>query len=272
MLGARIVPVPVDDHGVDVEAGLRRSESAKLAYVTLAHQFPLGVTTTVDRGLALLGWSQRTGCLIFEDDYGSGYRYTARPIPALQSLDRDGSVILAGSFSKVLLPGLRLGYVVARADLAEKLAAARFFVDRHSSVIDQATMCDFITEGHFGRHVRRMRELYATRLGILREAAGRRLRGLLELQDVEAGLHTIGWLRPGLEAEAVARAAVQEGVDVVPLSRLVLKKPRREALLLGFAAFDDQALRQGVDRLAVALERSIAPWGPRGHRAQRSET
>src|SRR5262249_12428923 len=192
--------------------------------------------------------------LIFEDDYDSEYRYSARPIPALKSLDGAGSVILAGSFSKILLPSLRLGYVVTRADLAEKFAAARFFVNRHSSVIDQAVMCDFITEGHFGRHLRRMRELYATRLGVLREAVDRRLRGLLELHSTEAGLNVLGSLVEGLGAEIAAKAAAEVGVEVVPLSRFVLKKPRPEALLLGFAAFDDEALRQAVERLPAALE------------------
>src|SRR5262249_58992229 len=115
-------------------------------------------------------------------------------------------------------------------------------------------MGDFTTEGHLGRHGRRMRELYAARLGVLQEAAERRLRGLLELQDTEAGLNAVGWLAPGLDAEVAAGAAAEHGLEVVPLSRFVLEEPRREALLLGFAAFDDRALRQGVDRLAVALE------------------
>jgi GntR family transcriptional regulator/MocR family aminotransferase len=258
LLGSRVVPVPVDANGLDVEKGLQSRSRARLAYVTPAHQFPLGVAMTADRRLALLDWSRRTGALIFEDDYDSEYRYTARPIPALRSLDSGGSVILAGSFSKILLPSLRLGYVVARSELAEKFAAARFFVNRHSSVINQAVMCDFITEGHFGRHLRRMRELYATRLAVLREAVDRRLRGLLELHSTEAGLNVLGSLRHGLDAEVAAGAAAEAGLEVVPLSRFVLKKPRPEALLLGFAAFDSETLRQAVDRLAAALERSAS--------------
>src|SRR5262249_5402008 len=237
LLGSRVGPVSVDANRLEGNPGLQSRHRAKLAYVTPAHQFPLGVTMTADRRLALLDWSRRAAALIFEDDYDSEYRYSARPIPALKSLDGGGSVILAGSFSKILLPSLRLGYVVTRAELAEKFAAARFFVNRHSSVIDQAVMCDFITEGHFGRHLRRMRELYATRLGVLREAVDRRLRGLLELHSTEAGLNVLGSLVEGLGAEIAAKAAAEVGVEVVPLSRFVLKKPRPEALLLGFAAF-----------------------------------
>src|SRR5262249_50218695 len=175
--GAQIIPAEVDVHGVDVgrlnlqsdqrlnlQSGHRLNRLPKLIYTTPSHQFPLGVTMSIDRRLDLLGVAGRIGALIFEDDYDSEYRYAGRPIPALQGLDAAGSsVVFAGSFSKVLLPSLRLGYLVVPPELVDKFAAARFISDRHSSIIDQAAMCDFIGEGHFGRHIRHMRELYSSR-------------------------------------------------------------------------------------------------------------
>src|SRR5262249_6885115 len=178
-LSARIVPVPVDRSGLDVREGERRCDRARLAYVTPAHQFPLGATMTVDRRLALLRWARRTGGLIFEDDYDSEYRFSGRPIPALQGLDGRDSVIFAGSFSKVLFPGLRLGYLVVPPALVDSFAAARYMADHHSTVIEQAILCDFIADGHFARHLRRMRELYASRLAVLRASVERKLGDLL---------------------------------------------------------------------------------------------
>jgi len=252
-LAAKVVPVPVDRWGLDVREGERRSPRAKLAYVTPAHQFPLGPTMAVDRRLALLQWARRSGGLIFEDDYDSEYRYSGRPIPALQGLDRHGSVIFAGSFSKVLFPGLRLGYLVVPPALADPFAAARFITDHHSTVIDQAILCDFIVEGHFGRHLRRMRELYASRLAVLRESVERELAGLLDIPEIEAGVQTVAWLGEGLRAETVAKAAAELGVEVVPLGRFVLEASRPEGLLLGFGAVDAPEIRRGVHALARAL-------------------
>lgn len=254
-LGAKIVPVPVGASGLDVGEGRRRCDRAKLAYVTPAHQFPLGVTMSADQRLALLDWARRTGGLIFEDDYDSEYRYSGRPIPALQGIDRSDSVLFAGSFSKVLFPSLRLGYLVVPDSLVDRFSAARFAMDRHSSVIDQAVLCDFITEGHFARHIRRMRELYARRLAVLRESVQHRLAGLLGIPEIEAGVHTVGWLREGISAEAVASAAADQKVEAVPVSRFALKARMPEGLFLGFGAVDDREILRGVDCLASVLER-----------------
>src|SRR5262249_6015994 len=154
---------------------------------------------------------------VFEDDYDSEYRYAGRPVPALRGFDRRGVVIYSGSFSKVLLPSLRLGYLVVPSALVDKFAAARFLTDRHASVLDQAAMCEFITAGHFGRHIRRTRELYRSRLSILRDAVQSRLAGVIDLPESDAGTHIAAWLRPGLQADAIATAAAAKNIEATPI-------------------------------------------------------
>ena len=177
--GAKISAVRLDDEGMKVRGESLRG--SRLIYVTPGHQFPLGITMSLARRLELLEWARKSGAMIFEDDYDSEYRYSGPPIPALQGFDRNGLVIFAGSFSKVLFPSLRLGYLVIPPDLIARFAAAISLTTRHAPVLEQAVLCDFITEGHFGRHLRRMREVYAERLSVLLEAAREKLAGLLEI-------------------------------------------------------------------------------------------
>ena len=250
--GARVVPVPVDDEGMKVPGPSARG--VRLAYVTPAHQFPIGVGMSLARRLALLGWARASEAVLFEDDYDSEYRYAGRPLPALQSLDRHGVVLFAGSFSKVLFPSLRLGYLVVPLDLTERVSAVRSIVSRHAPLLDQAVLCDFIAAGHFARHLRRMREVYAERLSVLMEAARELLAGLLDITGVEAGLQTAGWLHAGIDARAACAAAAARQVDVIPLSAYSRGRVAREGLLLGVAAVDAQEIRRGVRELASALE------------------
>lgn len=253
-VGAKICPVPVDDEGLDMDRGIRRWRRARLVYVTPAHQFPLGVTMSLRRRLALLEWARQSGTLIFEDDYDSEYRYSGRPIPALQGLDRSGVVIFAGSFSAVLFPALRLGYLVVPAEMVDVFAAAESVSTHHPPLLEQAVLCDFITEGHFARHIRRMREAYAERLSVLLEGTREKLAGLLEISKVEAGLQTVGWLKGGIVGERTAKAAAQKNVEVVPLSRYASGRARKNGLILGFAAVDPTEIRRGVTELAATLD------------------
>jgi len=251
-VGARVSPIPVDDEGMQVQDAT--IQGSRLVYVTPSHQFPLGVTMSLERRLHLLEWAKKSGALIIEDDYDSEYRYAGRPVPALQGLDRRGAVLFTGSFSKVLFPSFRLGYLVVPSDLVDYVAATLSITRRHAPLLEQAVLCDFITEGHFGRHLRRMRQVYAERLSVLLESARRSLAGLSTISDVEAGLHTVGWLCGGLEEEAAAAAASRRDVEVTPLSRYSDGRAARQGLQLGFAAVDSKEIRRGVRDLAKALE------------------
>lgn len=251
-VGAKVSAVSVDDEGMELPgAGLRAS---RLVYITPGHQFPLGITMSLTRRLELLKWARNSGALIFEDDYDSEFRYSGRPVPALQGLDRNGLVLFAGSFSKVLFPSLRLGYLVIPADLVNIFSAMISLTTRHAALPEQAVLCDFIAEGHFGRHLRRMREVYAERLSALLEGAREKLGGLLEISEIEAGLQTVGWLRKGIDGETATRAAAVRDVEVFPLSRYCRGRIAREGVQLGFAAVDEREIRRGVQELAIALE------------------
>jgi GntR family transcriptional regulator / MocR family aminotransferase len=262
-VGAKVCGVPLDGQGMELPAAILRG--ARLVYVTPGHQFPLGITMSLPRRLQLLEWSRKSGALILEDDYDSEYRYSGRPVPALQGLDRHGLVLFTGSFSKVLFPSLRLGYLVIPTDLVDLFSAAISVTRRHAPLFDQAVLCDFIAEGHFGRHLRRMRQVYAERLSVLLESARQNLAGLLEISGIEAGLQTAAWLCAGLEAEPAAAAAARRKVDVTPLGRYRRGAPVPEGLQLGFAAVEVDEIRRGVRELAIALEGELNHSGREGN-------
>ncbi|HLX09654.1 MAG TPA: PLP-dependent aminotransferase family protein [Thermoanaerobaculia bacterium] len=251
--GARLALARVDDEGMVPPS--RHWQGVRLAYVTPAHQFPLGTSMSLPRRLQLLEWARRSGALIFEDDYDSEFRFSGRPLPALQGLDRHGLVLFAGTFSKVLFPSLRLGYLVIPPDLVDTFAATKSITSRHAPLLDQAVLREFIVEGHFARHVRRMREVYAERLSALLECARQRLTGLLEISGVAAGLQATGWLGAGIDGQSAAAAAAARNVEVTPLRPYYRGRSAREGLQLGFAAVDVQEIRRGALELAIALER-----------------
>jgi len=250
---ARIIAVPVNDEGLSVSAGIKLCPDAKGAYVTPAHQFPLGATMSLERRMALLSWAAGAGAFVIEDDYDSEYRFEGPPVPALQSLDHHASVIFIGSFSKTLFPALRVGYVVLPAPLVDPFLGFRYRTDFRNSSFDQAVLCDFIVDGHMARHLRRMRNLYAERLTILMDGARQHLGGLLEISNVRAGLYTIGYLKNGMSSRRAEELAAAKGVEVLAVDRCTLRGPDPKALLLGFGGFDESAIRQGLIRLARAL-------------------
>jgi GntR family transcriptional regulator / MocR family aminotransferase len=253
MAGAKLVPVPVDHEGLDVAEGIRRARRARAVYITPSHQYPMGVTMTATRRMLLLHWAMRTGAWIIEDDYDSEYRLGGRPIASLQGLDTDARVIYIGTFSKVMFPALRLGYVVVPKDLTEAFSSARDATDQFSSTLYQAAMTDFIREGHFARHIRRMRMLYLQRRTALVEAIQKRMGDYLEIIGTEAGMHLVTLLPPGISDVAISRRATEMGISAMPLSSCYREPPVRGGLILGYGGTDASQIHEGMRKLAMCM-------------------
>ena len=253
--GAEVVGIPVDEAGIDCESGRRRARMAKLACVTPGCHFPLGMTLSLPRRLALLEWAREAGAWIFEDDYDSQLGFTGRPLAALQSLDRAGSVIYSNSFSKMLFPSLRLGFLVVPPTLLGAVDAARSVLQRFPSVLDQAVLAEFIAAGHMEQHMRRMRELYTARHEALVRLAQRELADVLRLSPLTAGLQTVGWLAAGIEEIEAGRQAAEQGIVALPLSYLTIERTMPPGIVLGAAATDIPAIRRGVEQLGAILRR-----------------
>ena len=252
--GAHLIPIPVDKEGMHITSEMVRSTTARMAYVTPSHQYPLGVTMSLARRLALLEWARRANAWILEDDYDSEFRYKGRPLAALQGLDTSGRVIYIGTFSKVLFPALRVGYMVVPTDLVDGFVHARTTIDLHPPTLGQVILADFLDEGHFGRHIRRMRELYADRQSVLVSAVEQELKGLLEVNSNEAGMYLIGWLPQGADDQRASKVAAEYGIESPPLSIFRIQPENSQGLLLGYTAFSENEIRRGVQRLAEALE------------------
>ena len=251
--GAQTVPVPLDREGLDVDAGRTRGD-AQIAYVTPSHQYPLGVTMSLSRRLELLEWANETGAWILEDDYDSEYRYEGRPIAALQGLDDAGRVIYVGSFSKVLFPALRLGYLVVPEPLVEPFSAAKSIMGRCPPLVPQMVATDFLEDGHFERHLRRMRTLYAERQSVLIESLREQMGRPVDVSSDEAGLHLTLFLGASARDEAISEAAEARGVTAPPLSFYAADGLDQSGLVLGYAAVDAEAIRDGAAQLARAVD------------------
>ena len=252
--GARLIPVAVDEQGLDVAAGRDRAPAARLVSTTPSHQFPTGVTMNLGRRLALLDWARQAEAWVLEDDYDSEFRFSGRPLEALHGLDAAGRVLYLGSFSKSLFPALRLGYLIAPLPLIAPLLEMRRFIDGHVPILEQMALADFMREGHFVRHLRRMRQLYHQRRNVLYDELQSRLGGLLDVHLPEAGMQLAGWLPPGVNDRRAAALAAAAGIVVEPISRYSLEPLPRGGLLFGFANTDEDAIRRGVSALAAALE------------------
>ncbi len=257
--GAKVMPVPVDAEGIDVASGEHFAPRARLACVSPSHQYPLGIVMSLARRLDLLAWARRADAWVLEDDYDSEFRYAGRPLAALQGLDEDGRVVYVGSFSKVLFPSLRLGYLVVPAALAQTFARARAAIDDHPASAAQPALAEFIGAGHFAAHVRRMRRRYAGRQEALLAAAGRHLEGLLDLSPDPAGMHLVAGFAPALARRMSDRQASQRiaaaGLAAPPLSSYFAGRPTRHGLLLGYAAVPEAEMDPAVAQLAAALAR-----------------
>ncbi len=256
--GATLVPVPVDDEGLDVANGIARHASPRLVYVTPSHQFPLGVTLSLPRRLALLDHTRTCGAWILEDDYDSEYRYQGRPVASLQGLDRADTVIYMGTFAKTLFPAIKIGYLIVPDDLVDAFAAAIRITGHVPSAAIQAALADFITEGHYGAHVRRMRTLYAERRACLLAELEGRLAPWLRAATGEGGLQFSAFLPEGTDDWAIASAATAAGLVISPLSLYRLEQGR-PGLYMGYASIPEAALKRGAMKLAAVLRAANCP-------------
>lgn len=257
--GGEMVPLPVDSEGIDITYGERVRPDARLAYVTPSHQYPLGVTMSLRRRLELLDWARRRDGWIIEDDYDSEFRYAGRPVASLQGLDDQQRVIYIGTFSKVLMPSLRLAYMVVPHDLVDTFIAARAHTDWSSPVVEQVALTDFITEGHFARHVRRVRAQNSDRQKFFLQAAREHLHGLLEVPSKESGMHLLGWLPDGVDDLSVSNDLFAQGVEALPISRFADPPIDRGGLLFGYAPFDERDTVAAMRKIAAVIETQLAP-------------
>ncbi|HJZ75372.1 MAG TPA: PLP-dependent aminotransferase family protein [Vicinamibacterales bacterium] len=260
--GCRAVPVPVDAEGLDVEQGIDRCRQARAAFVAPSHQYPLGVTMSATRRLQLLDWAHSAGAWIIEDDYDSEYRYDRMPIGSLQGLDADARVIYIGTFSKVLFPALRIGYIVIPVDLVERFAVVRRSIDMCAPYENQRVVADFIRGGHFARHIRRMRGIYADRCRTLIDAIREQLPGC-SIAGAEAGLHVALLLSHDAADREIAAAALQRGVLLAPLSPSYAGTTRRSGFVLGFGTSAAAEIAPAVRVVKQCLSAARALEGTR---------
>ncbi len=271
LTGCRIVPVPVDGEGLDVAAGIKLSRSARAAFVTPSHQFPLGVTMSAARRLKLLEWAHRANSWIVEDDYDSEYRYESMPVASLQGLDhgldRRSRVIYIGTFSKTLFPSLRMGYAVIPPALLEPFVAVRGASDLFPPYLYQAALADFLNEGHFARHVRKTRQLYAERRSALVRALREEFGPQVEILGADAGMHLVMTLPPGLSDRKIAERAAEENLWLWPLSMAYAGANARQGFILGFASTRAEQMADAVRRLRqlVRSESGYTRPEPSGH-------
>ena len=253
LAGARIVPRPLDDQGI-VIALSPKERLPKIIYVTPSHQFPLGVTMSLQRRTALLDFARANQAFVFEDDYDAEFRFVGPPLPSLQGIDNSGRVIYAGTTSKILFPSLRLGYIVAPESLVDSMVKIRSAMDQHSSPIDQATLARFITEGFFLSHIKRMRRIYSERRDFFIEHFNKLLSDRFTLQVPEAGLNIVAWLKREEDFPMIRRITNDIGVRPSTLSYFCIRAKLKPAFVFGFAAWTSTQIRESLVKLASALK------------------
>jgi GntR family transcriptional regulator/MocR family aminotransferase len=251
--GCRLIPIPVDNEGMNVAAGIRSRRKARAAFVTPSHQYPLGSTMSASRRLQLLNWAQTVGAWIVEDDYDSEYRYESLPIASLHGLDVNSRVIYIGTFSKVLFPSLRLGYIVIPPDLVERFVAVRHALDIFPPYLYQEVLTDFINEGHFTRHIRRMRQVYGEKRTALVESLKAEFGDEVEIHGAEAGMHLTVTLQEGLRDLEIAIRAAHERLWLWPLSPSYCSDKPRQGFILGFGSTPLDQIPRNVRHLRATL-------------------
>jgi GntR family transcriptional regulator/MocR family aminotransferase len=241
-VGARLAPAPLDADGLAAGA---LSDRARLVYCTPSHQFPTGVSMTVTRRLELIEWARRRGAAIIEDDYDSEYRYSGPPMPSMQGLAGGAPVVYIGTFSKVMFPGLRIGYVITPPKLAAAFARAKWLADRQTPLLEQATLADFLREGHLERHIRRMRRLYGRRRAVLVESLAKHFGSRAQVLGDDAGMHAL----VRFSGPSIAERALANRVTLATSALYYLGTPPRNEFVFGFSNITERAIREGIRRL-----------------------
>jgi GntR family transcriptional regulator/MocR family aminotransferase len=244
-----LIPMPVDDEGMNFAGNMHRIRNARAAFVTPSHQYPLGSTMSATRRLHLLNWAQSSGGWIIEDDYDSEFRYESKPVASLQGLDLNSRVIYIGTFSKVLFPSLRIGYIVIPPDLVKRFEAVRLAMDIFPPYLYQEVLADFMHLGYFARHVRKMRQLYGERRTALTESIRTEFGDMLQVHGAEAGMHLTVTLPAGFNDRELAAKAARQRLWLWPLSPYYLGKTQRHGFVLGFGSTAPDQIPDAVRRL-----------------------
>ncbi len=252
--GAKLYPVPLTKEGIDLDFAVKNYPSPALVYTTPSHQYPLGYTMSISVRLKLLEWAKANGTWIIEDDYDSEFRYSGNPLQSLQGLDASSNVIYLGTFSKVLFPGLRLGYLVLPSqELMEQFIAAKTITDRQTSIIEQIIVSIFIEEGYFTKHLRRMRMLYKERQEFLISEINNELNSVVNVKKDDAGMHLIGWLNTNINEKKVSEELIKNNIYINSLSGYSMKFKMQAGLILGYTAFDKKTIHNGIQKMARIL-------------------
>jgi GntR family transcriptional regulator / MocR family aminotransferase len=266
---ARLHPIPVDAQGIVVASGRRSAPNARAAFVTPSHQFPTGVVLSMTRRLELLEWARTGGAFIVEDDYTSEFRYSGPPLASLQGLDEDGRVIYVGTLNKALFPGLRIGYAVVPRALLPAFLSARYLIDRQPPSLHQTVVAEFIRQGHFTAHIRRMRQLYREQRDALAATLARRAPDHLRVEIPDQGMHLVAYLRNGASDIEIERSAKQNGIIVRAMSRFYHRAAPVQALMLGFSGFPRQLIVPAAARLATVVAGTDTTRTPASRTARR---
>lgn len=255
-MGATIRPVSGDKNGMDIAWGIRHWPRAKMVFTSPSHRFPLGGTLSLSRRMALLEWAADHNTWIFEDDYNSEFRYAAQPIQALQGLDQHQRVIYAGTFSKMMFPGFHLGFLVVPQSLTESFKIAKYYADTRTSYLEQTILATFISEGHYARHVRRVRKACHERQTAMIEAIRLYLPEIVSVEPSDSGIHLVCWLSDKHEESVIIQHCRKAGLGVQPLSRYCQSAPQRPGILLGFAAHPPAEIVDGIKKLAQQMAKA----------------
>jgi GntR family transcriptional regulator/MocR family aminotransferase len=238
---------------MNIDAGIALKHDAKAALVTPSHQYPLGSTMSATRRLHLLNWAQSSGAWIIEDDYDSEFRYESRPISSLQGMDANARVIYIGTFSKVLFPSVRIGYIVIPPDLVERFAAVRLAMDIFPPYLHQEVLADFMVAGHFGAHIRKMRQVYKERRSALIQCLQGEFGGLLQVHGAEAGMHVAVTLPSGYSDTEIAARAAEERLSLFPISQYYQRAPALQGFVLGFGSTPVRDMKKAVEKLHAVI-------------------